>query len=199
MSVHSCLVRFRMINWVNINGISPNLVCSLILWKSSLELQMGKFIRFWHNYLPVTHLYFCFQTITWVNVCGFSPNLVYALISWKSALGLLMDIFRQFFTVLSACNRSVFLFQDNKLSGSQWLFKKRSWYVHWYCGNLVGIANGQILSISDIFICPWQDSGRVLLFHVYIYAIRCNCKNWNYHTYPKYSNRQAWAKKCKMK
>ena len=30
-------------NLVNINGLSPNFVCALILWKSGLGLLMGKF------------------------------------------------------------------------------------------------------------------------------------------------------------
>ena len=37
------LVCFWMITWLNINGFSPNLVCSLKLWRSGLELLMGKF------------------------------------------------------------------------------------------------------------------------------------------------------------
>ena len=35
--------RFRMITLVNINAFSPNLVCTLILWRSDLGLLMGKF------------------------------------------------------------------------------------------------------------------------------------------------------------
>ena len=35
--------RFRMIAWVNINGFSPNLIFTLILWRSGLGLLMGKF------------------------------------------------------------------------------------------------------------------------------------------------------------
>ena len=37
---------FWTITLVNINGFSPNLVCSLILWRSALGLQMGKFCLF---------------------------------------------------------------------------------------------------------------------------------------------------------
>ena len=54
----------------------------------------------------------------------FSPNLIRALILWRSALGLLMGKFRPFLTELSACNTSVFYFQDNNLSKSQWIFTK---------------------------------------------------------------------------
>ena len=47
-SVHTSVVRpsvfcFQMITCVNINGFSPNWVCALILWSSSLGLQIGKF------------------------------------------------------------------------------------------------------------------------------------------------------------
>ena len=34
---------FRMIILLDINGFSPNLVCTLILWRSGLGLLMGKF------------------------------------------------------------------------------------------------------------------------------------------------------------
>ena len=37
---------FLMITLININGFSPNLVCALILWRSALELLMGKFHQF---------------------------------------------------------------------------------------------------------------------------------------------------------
>ena len=36
---------FRMINCVNINGFSPNLVHALILWRSGLGLLMSKFCQ----------------------------------------------------------------------------------------------------------------------------------------------------------
>ena len=39
-------VRIYMVNTVNINGFSPNLVCALILWRSGLGLLMGKFHQF---------------------------------------------------------------------------------------------------------------------------------------------------------
>ena len=37
---------FRSITWVNVNGFSPNLMCALILWRSALELLIGKFRQF---------------------------------------------------------------------------------------------------------------------------------------------------------
>ena len=37
---------FWTITCVNVNGISPNLVCAVILWKSDLGLLMGKFHQF---------------------------------------------------------------------------------------------------------------------------------------------------------
>ena len=42
---------FWMINLVNINGFSPNWVCTLKVWRSGLELLIGKFRQF------VTELY----------------------------------------------------------------------------------------------------------------------------------------------
>ena len=62
--------RFRLITWVNINGLSPNLVCALILWRSGLGLLMGKFRQILTD-LPKTHPYFRFRAITWVHVKGF--------------------------------------------------------------------------------------------------------------------------------
>ena len=35
-----------IINQVNINGFSPNLVCALILFSSGFGLLMGKFLQF---------------------------------------------------------------------------------------------------------------------------------------------------------
>ena len=55
-------------------------------------------------------------------------------------------------TELSARNTSVFYFQDNKLSQSQWIFTK--------------------------FICPWHYNGWVLSFHVlFVVSIYSDCRN----------------------
>ena len=79
---------------------------------------------------PSAHLYFYFQLITLVNVNAFSPNLLYAL---------------------SVCNASVFYFQDNNVSKSQWIFTKSD-----MCIDIVaicsGIAHGQILSVFDSYL-----------------------------------------------
>ena len=37
---------FQMITSVTINGLTPNLVCALILWRSDLGLMNGKFRQF---------------------------------------------------------------------------------------------------------------------------------------------------------
>ena len=79
-----------------------------------------------YSYLPGTCLYFHFWAITLLIINGFSPNLVLALILWTSALGLLLIEFCPFLTELSACNTSIFYFQDNNLSKSQWIFTKFS-------------------------------------------------------------------------
>ena len=39
-SVHP-YIHFQMITLVNINGFSPNLMCTLILWRSGLGLLIG--------------------------------------------------------------------------------------------------------------------------------------------------------------
>ena len=63
---------------------------------------------------------------------------------------------------------SVFWFQDDNLSKYQWMFTKLG-----KCNDIVevsfGIANGQILSIFDIGICPSHDNGGVLSFHMFIF------------------------------
>ena len=64
-----------------------------------------------------------------------------------------MAKFRQFFTELSARDTFVFLFQDNNLSKSQWIFTKLEMCIDiveiWF-----GIAFGYITSIFDIVISP---------------------------------------------
>ena len=99
------------------------------------------------------------------NVYG-QDTLVCALTLWRSGLGLLMGKFCQFLTALSACNTSIFLFQDNKfnnLSKFQWIFTKLD-----MCIDIVeicyGIANEQISSICDRVICPLHKNGGVLSF-----------------------------------
>ena len=37
---------FRTKSFVNLNGFSPNLICTLILWRSGLGLLIGKFSQF---------------------------------------------------------------------------------------------------------------------------------------------------------
>ena len=119
---------FWMITWVNINRFSPNLVCVLILWRSGLGLMI------------------ILMDFTKLGMC-------IALILWRSALRLLMGKSSIFFTELSACNTSVFYFQDNNLSKSQWIFTKLD-----ICFDSVEIclwiAHGQISSIFDRVICP---------------------------------------------
>ena len=117
------------------------------------------------SYLPATRPYFHFWTINLVNVNGFSPNLVCALILWTSALGLLMGKLRPVWTELSARNTSVFYFQNNNSSNSQWIFTDFD-----MCNDIVkryfGIAHCQISSIFDKVICPRHDNGGVLSFYV---------------------------------
>ena len=44
-ATHPCF-HFWMITLVNINGVSPNLVCALILWRSGLGVLKGKLSQF---------------------------------------------------------------------------------------------------------------------------------------------------------
>ena len=158
LSIHLSYIcpyfRFRMITWVIVNGFSQNLVCALILWRSAMGLRMGKF-------LPTTRPYIDFWMITLENINGFSPNLVCALLLWTSALGLLIWANFIHFVQLSARNTSIFYFQDNNLSKSQWVFNKFD-----MCIDIVeisfGTAHCQILSV----ICPRHDNGGVLSFHI---------------------------------
>ena len=76
-----------------------------------------------------------------------------------------MGEFRLFLTELSAGNTSLFYFQDNNLSKSQWIFTKFDVRID-ILEVCFGIAHQQILSIFDRVICPRQDNGGVLLFHV---------------------------------
>ena len=68
-------------------------------------------------------------------------------------------------TEVSARNTSVFYFQDNNLSISQWILTKFD-----MCINIVemcfGITHWQISSIFDRVICRRHDNGGVLSFHV---------------------------------
>ena len=100
--------------------------------------------------------------MTLVNSKRVSPNLVFPLILWRSGLGLLMGEFRQVWTVICR-NTSVFWFQDNNSSKSQWIFTKFD-----MCIDLVeiwfGIAYWQI-------ICSWYDNCGVLSFHVFIVEV----------------------------
>ena len=77
--------------------------------------------------------------------------------------------FRLFSTEFSALNTSVFYFQDNNLSKSQWIFTKFDVYIV-IVEICFGIPHWQISSIFDIVICLQHDNGRVLLFHVYLHS-----------------------------
>ena len=133
---------FQMIAWVNVNGFSPNLVCSLILWRSGFGLLMGKFHQFltvicsWHVH------YFHFKMITSKNqwiftklwfVHWYSGDLVWDRL-WANFI---------YFWQLSASDTSVFWFLDDNLSKCQWIFTSLA-----MCIGIMevsfGIANGQI-------------------------------------------------------
>ena len=79
-----------------------------------------------------------------------------------------MGKFHQFVTELSARNTSIFFFQDNNLSKSQWIFTQLDMCIDiveiWF-----GIAIGYISSVFDRVISPGHDNGGVLLFHVFMH------------------------------
>ena len=112
----------QTINWVDVNGFSPNLVYALILWKSGSGLLMSKYRPF----LPAMRLYFHFRMITLLSINGFSPNLVCASILRRSGLGLLKGKYCKFSTELSARDTSIFSFLDNNFKKYQWIFTKLS-------------------------------------------------------------------------
>ena len=76
-----------------------------------------------------------------------------------------MGKFRPFSTELSARNTSVFNFQDNNLSKSQWIFTTFD-----MCIDIVEIcfwiAYWHISSTFGRIICPRHDNGGVSSFHV---------------------------------
>ena len=81
-----------------------------------------------------------------------------------------MGKFHPFLTELSACNMSVFYFQDNNISKSQWIFTKFSMYIDIVEINF-GIAHCQISSIFDRVIGSHHNNGGVLSFHVLLTRI----------------------------
>ena len=158
-----------MITCVNINGLSPSLVWTLILWRSGSEFLMG---NFWHSYLPATRPYFRFQTITWININGFSPSLVRTLILWRSGSEFLMGKFRQFLTELSALDTWYFRFWTITWVNLNWFSS------NWICALILwrsglellwtspGIWRKQIFSGMFEKICfflPWKSLLCVLI------------------------------------
>ena len=86
-----------------------------------------------------------------------------------------MGIFCEFLTAFSACHMSIFSFPDDNLNKYQWIFTKLCMCIDiveiWF-----GITNGQILSKIDRIICPPHNSGRVLLFNVFILFVTLRVK-----------------------
>ena len=123
-----CL-HLRMILIVIIDGFSPNLVCALILWNSTLGMLMGKFCLF----LTSSHL----PGTLWL----FIPR--YTIVAG----------YYGFTLVVCECSSVRFSFPDDNLSKHQWIFTK-----HGMCIDIVeiyfGNADGLISSIFDRVICP---------------------------------------------
>ena len=112
------LFSFQDDNFSNYQWIFTKLGVCIDIVETRFGIVDGQISSIFDSYLPMTRQYFHFQTMTLVNINGFSPNLICALILWRYALGLLIAKFRPFLTELSACNTSLFYFQDNNLSKS---------------------------------------------------------------------------------
>ena len=69
-------------------------------------------------------------------------------------------------TKLSAHDTSIFLFQANHLSKSQWIFTKLD-----MCIDIVQVLSGYIISIFDSYL-PSTNKGEVLSFHTFIFFHR---------------------------
>ena len=159
------LFSFSDDNFSKYQWIFTKLGACIDIMETWFGIADGQISSVFDSHLPETCPYFHFWTITLVNIDGFSPNLVCALILWRSALGLLMGKFYLFLTELSASNTSIFYFEDNNLSKSQWIFSKFDMCIY-IVEIRFGIAHCQISSIFDRVICPGHDNGRVLLFHI---------------------------------
>ena len=81
-----------------------------------------------------------------------------------------MGKFRQVLIDLSARDTPIFSFPDDSLSKCQGILTRLGTYIDmkeiWF-----GIANGQILSMIDLVICPRHDNGGVLLFNVLFFYL----------------------------
>ena len=123
-----CL-HLRMILIVIIDGFSPNLVCALILWRSTLGMLMGKFCLFLtSSHLPGTLWLFIPRHTIVAGYYGFT------------------------LVVHESVHSSVrFSFPDDNLSKRQWIFTKLGMCIpiveFWF-----GIASGQISSIFDSYL-----------------------------------------------
>ena len=91
--------------WVKINGLSPNLVCALLLWRSGSGSLMGifhSFFFFFYRIICPRHIHifvFSFQDNNLSN--GFLMNLIFALILWRPGFGLLVGTFHIFLHLIS--------------------------------------------------------------------------------------------------
>ena len=86
-----------MFTLVNINLLSPKLVCAFILWTSALGLLMGEFHPFWTELSARNTSVIYFQE----NNLSKSQRIC-ALVCWRSTLGVLIGKFHEFLTELSA-------------------------------------------------------------------------------------------------
>ena len=71
-----------------------------------------------------------------------------------------------FLTELSARNTSIFYFQDDNFSNSQWIFTKFDVCIDIMEVSALGLLIGKFRPFLTV-ICPRHDNGGVLSFHVF--------------------------------
>ena len=144
------------------NGFSPNLVCSLILWRSGLGMLMGKFRQIFTELSARDMPIFSF------------PDDNLSKHQWIfTKLGMCIDIVEIWFVnaneqissnsdgVICPRHAHIFTFPDNNLNKCQGILTKLA-----TCNDMkeirFGISYGQISSMFDRVICPRHDNGGVL-------------------------------------
>ena len=93
---------FWMITLVNTNGLSPNLVCALILWTSALVLPMGKFRAFLTELSALDTSIFSFLDNNFNKYLWIFTKLGMCIDVLDICFGIANGQFHQFFTKLSA-------------------------------------------------------------------------------------------------
>ena len=102
---------------------------------------------------------------------GFSRKLGMCIDIMEICFGISNGQISSIFDRVISHNTSVFYFQDNNLSKSQWIFTKFDMCI--YIVICFGNAHWQISSIFDRIICWGHDNGGVLSFHIFFCPCIC--------------------------